>query len=96
MYHEMAEAGLPLPEWIEEPAAVRLILRNGIEQRRLATPDEVQARTRAELSERQRQAMEYVRERGSISNRDYRQAFGVSNKTAYQDLKALVVSHISF
>ena len=90
MYHEMGAAGLPPPEWIEEPAAVRLILRNGIEQRRLATPEEMRTRTMAELNDRQRRALGYVRERGSISNREYRRAFGVSNKTAYQDLKALV------
>ena len=90
MYQEMDAARLPPPEWIEEPSAVRLILRNGIEQRRLATPEEVRARATAKLNDRQRQALEYVQEQGSISNHEYRQAFGVSNKTAYQDLQALV------
>jgi ATP-dependent DNA helicase RecG len=90
MYQEMDAASLPPPEWIEEPSAVRLILRNGIEQRWLATPEEVRARATAKLNDRQRQALEYVQEQGSISNHEYRQAFGVSNKTAYQDLQALV------
>jgi len=90
MCHEMEAAGLPPPEWIEEPSAVRLILRNGIERRRLATPEEVRVRKMVKFNDRQRQALEYVREQGSISNQEYRQAFGVSNKTAYQDLKALI------
>lgn len=92
MLEEAEEAGLPAPEWIEESSAVRLIIRNGIEQRgvRLAPREETLARKMAGLNERQRRAIEYVREKGSISNQEYRQTFGVSNKTAYQDLSGLI------
>lgn len=42
------------------------------------------------LNERQRKAVAYVREKGRITNQEYRQLIGVSNKTAYVDLNALV------
>ncbi|MFQ5814140.1 MAG: ATP-binding protein [Anaerolineae bacterium] len=90
MYHEMAAAGLPPPEWIEEPAAVRLILRNGIEQRRLATPEEVRARMIVELNDRQRRTIEYLQERGRITNREYRELCSVSDFTARADLNDLL------
>jgi ATP-dependent DNA helicase RecG len=90
MYHEMEAAGLPPPEWIEEPAAVRLILRNGIEQRQLATAEEVWAGVMAELNERQRRAIEYLQEWGRITNREYRALCSVSDFTARTDLNDLV------
>jgi len=90
MYQEMEAAGLPSPQWIEEPAAVRLILRNGIEQRQVATPEEVRARTIVGLSERQQRAIEYLQEWGRITNREYREFCGVSDFTARADLNDLV------
>ena len=42
------------------------------------------------INERQIKAILYIRERGSISNREYREMFGVSNKTAYLEIMDLV------
>jgi ATP-dependent DNA helicase RecG len=42
------------------------------------------------LNERQIEAVLYVGEHGRITNREYRQLFGVSNYTAAIDLKELV------
>jgi len=46
------------------------------------------------LNERQVEAVLYVREYGRISNREYRELFGVSNYTAAMDLKGLVERQI--
>ncbi len=42
------------------------------------------------IGERQIKAILYIKERGSISNREYREMFGVSNKTAYLEIMDLV------
>lgn len=42
------------------------------------------------LNERQRRALEVIRQQGRITNRDYRKLLGVSNKTAHQELRAMV------
>lgn len=42
------------------------------------------------LNDRQRRALEIVRDTGRITNRDYRRLLGVSNKTAHQELRAMV------
>lgn len=42
------------------------------------------------LSERQIQAVEYARTKGSITNREHRTRTEVSQATAYRDLKGLV------
>jgi hypothetical protein len=42
------------------------------------------------LNDRQRRALEIVRQQGRITNRDYRRLLGVSNKTAHQELRNMV------
>jgi hypothetical protein len=42
------------------------------------------------LNDRQRRALAIIREQGRITNRDYRRVLGVSNKTAHQELRAMV------
>jgi predicted HTH transcriptional regulator len=42
------------------------------------------------LNERQARALAILAERGRITNREYRESFGVSNATAYADLAGLV------
>lgn len=46
------------------------------------------------LNERQVEAVLYVGEHGRISNREYRELFGVSNYTAAMDLKELLEKQI--
>ncbi len=46
------------------------------------------------LNERQVKAVLYVKEKGSITNREYREMFGVSKETAKRDLKELVDARI--
>jgi len=92
MYQEVEAAGLPDPEWIEEPGAVRLILRNAIEQRdtRIATPEEVLARKIAGLNERQRRTIEHLKVAGQINRSEYAALLAVSKVTASRDLSDLV------
>ena len=42
------------------------------------------------LNERQIRALRWIGEKGSISNREYRELVGVSNKTAFLELNAMV------
>ena len=42
------------------------------------------------LNERQIKAVLYVKEKGSITNKEYQKLFGVSEATATRDLKELV------
>ncbi len=46
------------------------------------------------LNERQIKAVMYMKEKGRITNREYRELFKVSNKTAYIDFKSLVKKDI--
>ena len=92
MYQEAEAAGLPDPEWIEEPGAVRLILRNAIERRdtQIATPEEVLARKIAGLNERQRRVIEHLKVVGQITRSEYAALLTVSKVTASRDLSDLV------
>jgi predicted HTH transcriptional regulator len=43
-----------------------------------------------DLNKRQKRALQFITEHGAISNRDYREAFNVSHKTAHIELTLLV------
>ena len=43
-----------------------------------------------ELNDRQRKALGYIKGRGQITNKEYRNLFDVVNNTAYRDLTDLV------
>ena len=47
----------------------------------------------ASLTERQRKTLDYVREKGSITNAEYQQLYGVSKRQATYDLTRLVSDH---
>jgi predicted HTH transcriptional regulator len=83
MADALQEAGLPEPEFdVDTPSLFRLTLRQD--------PFTEERLQELGLNERQRQAVAYVREKGRITNQEYRQLTGVSNKTAYLDLNGLV------
>lgn len=46
------------------------------------------------LNERQRKAVEYVRQHGSIRRAEYARLFGVSERQASRDLDALIKNNI--
>lgn len=84
--------GLPRPRFEEMGSEFRVTLMGPGER----FMEEVAARPAwAEgLNERQVEAVLYVGEHGRISNREYRELFGVSNYTAAMDLKDLVEKRI--
>jgi len=79
---ECRRAGLPEPEWREDQGAIWLTFRKDI-----WTEDYMRS---LGLNERQIKAVMWVKERGSITNREYRELNGVSNKTAYLELTDLM------
>ena len=76
------EQGLPEPEFEEQSGQFRLIFLKDP-----YTPERLRAMG---LSERQIRAVMYVRERGSITNREYRELTAMSDEGARLDLKQLV------
>ena len=80
MVQEMRRLGLPDPEFIEQHEFV-VIFRNGLEH---------QAPTHSPLNARQVRGLQIVQEVGSISNSEYSAATGVAERTALNDLKAMV------
>ncbi len=78
----LEKAGLPRPEFKEAFAGFQVVYyRDLLTEERLGELG---------LNERQVRAVLYVKERGSITNREYREMFGVSKETAKRDLKGLV------
>jgi ATP-dependent DNA helicase RecG len=75
---ECTAAGLPEPDFEEKQSALWVTFRK----------DTLQAEHLSELglNERQIKAVIFVKEKGSITNRQYRDTLSVSNKTAYMEL----------
>lgn len=88
----MEAYGLPRPHFEEVGSEFRATLMGPGER----FMEEVAARPTwaGGLNERQVEAVLYVGEHGRISNREYRELFGVSNYTAAMDLKDLVEKQI--
>lgn len=78
MVRACRERGLPDPVFAEDSGGVRVTFRRAPAQGQQA------------LNARQLQALTYVRERGSITNTEYRTLTGASDRTASQDLRALL------
>ena len=82
MVKQCKEQGLPEPEFVS--------IRN-VEFRTLLFKDVFTKEVlgRLSLNERQMKAVQYVKEHGDITNRDYRQKLVLSNRTALRDLNVL-------
>ncbi len=79
---ECAQMGLPEPEWRDEQYTVWLTFRKDI-----LTEDYLRS---LGLNERQIKAVLWVKEKGSITNRQYRELTGLSDEGARRDLNVLV------
>jgi len=75
------EWGLPEPVFEELSGGLVVTLRKEITEQFLREKG---------LNERQIKAVSYIREKGSITNREYQQMFDVSKRTASTDLANLV------
>lgn len=76
------EAGLPEAEFREEGGGFRAVF--------LKDPYRPERLRAMGLNERQVKAVLYVKEHGSITNREYRQAAGISDEGARLDIRQLV------
>lgn len=76
------EQGLPQPEFQNWQGGVRVVFSQDP-----YTPERLRGMG---LNERQIQAVLYVKERGSITNKEYQQLTGVSKRTASSELSELV------
>jgi predicted HTH transcriptional regulator len=82
MIAECREAGLPEPDFMQcGPYFVVTLWRDWITADILATYD---------LNARQRQALEFLRSQGRVTNAQYQKEFGVAKRTASLDLGELV------
>lgn len=79
---DMKKANLPEPEFKEEMAGFSVYFRKDI-----YTEEYLR---KIGLNERQIKAVMYVKEKGKITNKGYREMNKVSNKTSYLELLALV------
>ncbi len=86
MLDECATAGLPEPDFEESQGALWLTFRKDI-----LTKEHLRS---LGLNERQIRAVLWAKEKGSITNREYRELLGVSNYTAAMDLKGMVEKQI--
>ncbi len=76
------QAGLPEPELIEQDGGFLVTLfKNNLTKEQL---------TKLGLNERQLKAVEYVKEKGKITNKDYQELNSVAKPTATRDLAELV------
>jgi len=80
--------GLPEPDFIEEHGVMKVIFYKDIYNEGYLR--------KMGLNERQIRAVMYVKERGKITNREYREINKVSNKTAYLELIDLVKKDVLF
>jgi len=95
VYRWLAEAGQPEPA-LRDTGGCFIITLYGLDMEKALAEERAEAMelARLGLNERQVETVLYVREQGRISNRKYRELFGVSNYTAVMDLKDLVGKQI--
>ena len=82
------QAGLPEPEIIEQDGGLLVTMfKNNLTKEQL---------TKLGLNDRQLKAVEYVKEKGKITNKEYQELNGVSKITAYRDLTELIEQYKLF
>lgn len=87
MVKQCKQAGLPEPEFVNN---------RGVEFRTILGRDLLTefALTRLGLNERQLKAVKYVKTKGKITNKEYRELTGVSKPMATLDLKGLITKRV--
>ncbi len=76
------QAGLPEPEIIEQDGGLLVTMfKNNLTKEQL---------TKLSLNERQLKAVEYVKEKGKITNKEYQSLNTISERTASRELSELV------
>jgi ATP-dependent DNA helicase RecG len=86
MIRAMTEAGHPSPEFAANGHTVTVTLRSSLRRMTVAIPEA----WKEKLNERQLQALQYIKERGSITNREYREFCNVGRTVATQELSEML------
>jgi len=86
MIKAMVEAGHPPPEFATNGHTVTVTLWSSMRRKMAAIPEAWKGR----LNERQMNALQYVREHGSITNREYRELCHVGHAVAARELSELL------
>jgi ATP-dependent DNA helicase RecG len=87
MINELCEEwGIPRPEYELSEVETKVIFRSG---GKAIVISEIE-KMGVELNERQRKALQYVLEKGFITNRSYQELNDVGKKTAYLELSGLI------
>jgi ATP-dependent DNA helicase RecG len=87
---ETTKSGLPEPAFKIRQGGLEVIFQRN--PMRLSDKEEV--KQNLQISERQRKAIDYMRQHGNISNKIYQEINNVSKPTATRDLKKLVLLEI--
>lgn len=83
--------GIKKPRYELHPIETKIIFESQIKG---STVVEIEDEILRELNERQKKAIEYVKEKGSISRKEYKQLTDVSHTIAHRELKNLVKKSI--
>jgi ATP-dependent DNA helicase RecG len=86
MIRAMTEAGHPAPEFTANGHTVTVALRSSMRRMTVAMPEA----WKGKLNERQMQAVHYIKEHGSITNREYREFCNVGRTVATQELSEML------
>jgi len=86
MIRAMTEAGHPPPEFTTNGHTVTVTLRSSLRRKMVAIPEA----WKEKLNERQIQALQYVKEHGSITNRQYRELCNVGHTIAARELAEML------
>ncbi len=89
MVYAMRQANLPEPEFEDRKTSFWVTLRGDPAQAKRAIL------VKLGLNDRQIAAIDVMRERGRLTNREYQELYGVSERTALYDLKGLVDAGIA-
>jgi len=87
----MKEHGLKEPEFKESEVSLTVVFWGPGER---LLPIEAEREFGLELNERQKKALEYIKEHGSITNREYRRLFKISYTWANKELNELISKRI--
>jgi ATP-dependent DNA helicase RecG len=86
MIKQCKENGLPDPEFVVDKNNFRVIISRDVFTENVLV--------RLGINERQMKAVKYVKEKGKITNKEYRELTGISKPTATRELSFLVKNKI--
>jgi ATP-dependent DNA helicase RecG len=100
IYSDMAEAGLPAPEYIETPNTVKLILRNNIDERMAyrnkASGEAINEAINDALNEDEKSIVEIIRIEPSVSQKVLSDKTGFSRSKVQRIMKKLINNQVIY